>query len=74
MSNNQSVPVAGGPASNLLTLATAAGLALGLVTSTGFAAEIPGAAVLQDLRGQSTEATRLPAFEGRLPGIYTSGR
>jgi hypothetical protein len=28
------------------------------------------AALLQDLRGQSTEVRRLPAFEGRLPGIY----
>ena len=32
------------------------------------------ASVLQELRGQSTEVTRLPAFEGPLPGIFPIGR
>ena len=32
------------------------------------------AAVLQELRGESTEVTRMGAFEGPLPGIYPSRR
>ena len=38
------------------------------------AATLRYAAHLQDLRGQATDVTRLRAFEGRLPGIYPSGR
>jgi len=32
------------------------------------------AALLQDLRGQSTDVRRLRAFEGPLPGIYPARR
>ena len=38
------------------------------------AANLRYAALLQDLRGQSTEVRRLRAFEGPLPGIYPTKR
>jgi len=38
------------------------------------AANLEYAAVLQELRGESTEVTRMKAFEGPLPGIYPSRR
>ena len=38
------------------------------------AANLRYAALLLDLRDQSTDVTRCRTFEGRLPGIYTSGR
>ena len=38
------------------------------------AANLRYAALLQDLRGQSTDVRRLRAFEGPLPGIYATKR
>lgn len=38
------------------------------------AANLRYAALIQDLRGQATDVRRLPAFEGPLPGIFTSRR
>lgn len=38
------------------------------------AANLEYAAVLRDLRGRSTDVTRMRAFEGPLPGIYPTKR
>lgn len=38
------------------------------------AANLRYAALLQELRGQSTDVRRLRAFEGPLPGIYPTRR
>ena len=48
--------------------------ATSLVAARRVAANLRYAALLLDLQGQSTDVTRLGAFEGRLPGIYPAER
>ena len=48
--------------------------ATSLQAARRIAANLQYAALLQDLRGQSTKVRRLRAFEGPLPGIYPTKR
>ena len=48
--------------------------AASLQTARRVDANLRYAALLRDLRGESTDVRRLRAFEGRLPGIYPPGR
>jgi hypothetical protein len=45
-----------------------------LQTSRRISENLRYAALLQELRGQSTDVRRLRAFEGPLPGIYPARR
>jgi hypothetical protein len=47
---------------------------ISLLAARRIVANFRYAAVLEELRGQSTHVARVGAFEGPLPGIYPSGR
>ena len=48
--------------------------ATSLQAAKRIAANLEYAALVQELRGKSTDVTRLRAFEGPLPGIYLNRR
>jgi hypothetical protein len=48
--------------------------ATSLQAARRIAANLRYAVLIQDLRGQSTDVSRLRAFEGPLPGIYRTRR
>ena len=48
--------------------------ATSLQAAKRIAANLEYAALVQDLRGKSTDVARLRAFEGPLPGIYLNKR